>query len=362
MKFKDSLSRALKLERLLGGSILFWGIEAAKDAPEESYNPASEKARPRFVNAIPVSRISRISWDDNPLKETYMRPESFYIDGKSVHVSRCAIFDGDPLFSPSDNIVVGWRRDVSGFGDSKLAPIWDDIIKARGSRHAAYQMIQTNNALIMAVQELASLTSTNPGQANMATLKTIANQLSLYRAAIIDKEKVDMHNMAAQFGSVPELLILFLQVISAASDIPATRFLGQAPGGLNATGESDLENYYNMIDSYQGRKIEPAIIQAYDFVGYSMFPDWQNIRKEMSVKFPPLWNIDELQAAQKAQINLDNAIKAWEAGALTDAEVIQELNAKDVFSIDLAEEGKDLIRPSDKTNPLAGLFGNEDKN
>jgi hypothetical protein len=72
-----------------------------------------------------------------------------------------------------------------------------------------------------------------------------------------------------------------------------------------------------------------------------------------------LWNIDELQAAQKAQINLDNAIKAWEAGAMTDAEVIQELNAKDVFNIDLTEEGKDLIRPSDKVNPLAGLFGNE---
>ena len=359
MRFKDALSRALKLERLLGGSVLFWGLESMSDTPDEAYNPATEKARPRFVNAIPVSRIGRIFWESDPLKETYMRPESFSVDGKNVHVSRCAVFDGDPLFAPSDNIVLGWRRDVSGFGDSKLAPIWDDIIKARGSRHAAYQMIQTNNALIMAVQELAGLTATTPGQTNIATLKQIANQISLYRAAIIDKEKVDMHNMAAQFGSVPELLILFLQVISAASDIPATRFLGQAPGGLNATGESDLENYYNMIDSYQGRKIEPAIIQAYDFVGYSMYPDWHNIRKEMSIKFPPLWNIDELQEAQRAQINLDNAIKAWEAGAITDEKFIQELNAKNVFSVDLEEEGVDLIRPSDKSNPLSGLFGNE---
>lgn len=40
-------------------------------------------------------------------------------------------------------------------------------------------------------------------------------------------------------------------------DILATRFLGQAPGGLNATGESDLQNYYNMIDAFQRLVIGP---------------------------------------------------------------------------------------------------------
>lgn len=343
MRFTEVLKRSLMLERLLGGCLSFMGLRDTSDEPEKEYKPqqGSELA---FINAIPISRISRLSWCTDPLSEHYMRPEAFLINGNEVHVSRCLVWDGEPLFDPYDYALTNFRANLAGFGPSKLAPIWDDIIKAVGSRQAAYQLIQTNNALIMAVQELQDLSGTAPGQKNIQKLEEIARQLSVYRAAMVDGEKVSLSNLAANFGSVPELLMAFLQVLSAASDIPATRFLGQAPGGLNATGESDLENYYNMIDAYQRQRVEPNVRRVYDIIGYHKYHErWATMRKDMKFVFPPLWNTKEGDQADLAGKRIDNALKLYGERAISDEKFIEEINSQGALSVKLDKTDLDLM-------------------
>ena len=336
MNFLHVLSRSLMLERLLGGCLTFLGLDSNEDNTDKRYNPREGSAL-RFCNAIPISRISRMTWDTNPLSEYYMRPTKYLINGEGVHVSRCLVWDGEPLFDPYDFALTNFRSNLAGFGPSKLAPIWDDIVKAVGTRQAAYQLIQTNNAIIAAVTGLQDLAGTTPGQASLKKLKEIANSLSVFRAALVDADRVNVTQSAASFGSVPELIITFIQVLSAASDIPATRFIGQAPGGLNATGESDLENYYNMLDSYQLLRIEPALRRTYDMIGYNMFSkEWPAAREKLTFKFPPLWNLSEKEEAERAALVIDNAIKVRDnMNAMTDEKFIDELNLKNVFSIQL---------------------------
>lgn len=335
--FMQVLKRSLMLERLLGGCLTFLGLEGLVDDPAKKYHP-SNGDRLKFCNAIPISRISRVSWDTNPLSEGYMRPDTFLVNGQELHVSRSLVWDGEPLFDPYDFALTNFRSNLAGFGPSKLAPIWDDIIKAVGTRQAAYQLIQVNNAILIAVNDLQDLGSTNPGQANLNALKDVANQLSVYRAAMIDKEKATITQSAASFGSVPELIITFIQILSAASDIPATRFLGQAPGGLNATGESDLENYYNVIDAFQQQRIAPALKRVYDIVGFQLYPRlWAKERVKLNFHFPPLWNASELEQAQTASAEIDNVLKLHEQGLITPEKVIEELNSKGALSVKLDE-------------------------
>lgn len=345
MNFLHVLSRSLMLERLLGGCLTFLGLDSNEDNTDKRYNPREGSAL-RFCNAIPISRISRMTWDTNPLSEYYMRPTKYLINGEGVHTSRCLVWDGEPLFDPYDFALTNFRSNLAGFGPSKLAPIWDDIVKAVGTRQAAYQLIQTNNAIIAAVSGLQDLAGTTPGQASLKKLKEIANSLSVFRAALVDADRVNITQSAASFGSVPELIITFIQVLSAASDIPATRFIGQAPGGLNATGESDLENYYNMLDSYQLLRIEPALRRMYDIAGYNMFPkEWRAQREKLTFKFPPLWNLSEKEEAERAGQVIDNAIKVRDnSNAMTDEKFIDELNLKKVFSIQLDQTDIDNVK------------------
>lgn len=329
------LKRSLMLERLLGGCLTFMGLEDDEDDASKQYHP-HQGEKIRFLNAIPISRISRITWDTNPLSSGYMRPHKYLVNGQDVCTSRCLVWDGEPLFDPYDFALTNFRANLAGFGPSKLAPVWDDIVKAVGTRQAAYQLIQTNNAILAAVSDLQDLSGTTTGQKNLEKLKEIANSLSVYRAALIDGDKVDIKQHAASFGSVPELLMTFLQVLSAASDIPATRFIGQAPGGLNATGESDLENYYNMIDAYQQQRIVPQYRRLVDVIAYAEIgPQWKKERENLSIKFPPLWNETDKEKAETAQMKLANLMTLAEAGKISDEKFIEELNNQDIISVKL---------------------------
>jgi phage-related protein (TIGR01555 family) len=343
LQFMQTLKRSLILERLLGGCLTFLGIESTEDNTEKAYHP-KEGSRLAFCNAIPISRVSRLSWNTDPLDENYMRPQLFMVNGQEVHVSRCLVWDGEPLYDPYDFALTNFRANISGFGPSKLAPIWDDIVKAVGTRQAAYQMIQTNNAILMMINDLQDLGGTAPGKKHLEKLKEVANSLSVYRAALIDGDKVDVKQHSASFGSVPELIITFIQILSAASDIPATRFLGQAPGGLNASGESDLENYYNVIDAFQRQRIEPQLRRMYDIIGFNLFKDqWKSERDKLEFVFPPLWNASELEEADKHTKQIDNAMKLFDAGMMSEAKVIEEMNAKKVFSVELDETDISIV-------------------
>lgn len=347
LQFLTILKRSLMLERLLGGCLTFLGLEAQKDEPQKVFHP-KDGAALRFLNAVPISRISRIRWCNDPMSEHYMRPETFLINSNVVHVSRCLVWDGEPLFDPYDFALNNFRSNLAGFGPSKLAPVWDDIVKAVGTRQAAYQLIQMNNAVIAAVEGLMDLQGTTSGQAAINKVKDIANQLSVWRAAVVEGRNVDIKQHSASFGSVPELILTFIQVLSAASDIPATRFLGQAPGGLNATGESDLENYYNVIDSYQTQRIEPNLRRVYDILGYKMFPrEWPKEREKMTIKFPPLWNQSDLEESQTAAARIDNVMKLLAEGLIDEKKAIQEINAKGCLSVNLDETDITLV---DRTN------------
>lgn len=61
------------------------------------------------------------------------------------------------------------------------------------------------------------------------------------------------------FAQLPELMRQYLQIASGATDIPVTRLLGESPAGLNATGKSDLQYYYDNMAARQRVEFQPAM-------------------------------------------------------------------------------------------------------
>lgn len=58
---------------------------------------------------------------------------------------------------------------------------------------------------------------------------------------------------------MPDIIRTYLAIVAGAFDIPATRLLGKAPDGMNATGEGDERNYWTMISSRQDSDLRPAL-------------------------------------------------------------------------------------------------------
>ena len=49
-------------------------------------------------------------------------------------------------------------------------------------------------------------------------------------------------------------------MLSSLTNIPQTLLFGRSPAGMNATGESDLENWYNFVERIQKLMLKPNLL------------------------------------------------------------------------------------------------------
>lgn len=338
LELDKQLRRALVQERLLGGCVLLGVFKRPQEEETAEPLPLSEIAQGDLeaVNLVDVGRLSRPDYDTDPFSVAYDRIESLQVTGVQVHASRLCVFDGTPLLGRGSQMIMeSFRYNPCGFGESVLAPLYDLLVRVIGTQQGAYHLVNLASVLVLAADNLRLLNAT--GSPAKAKLEEMAEQISIYRAAIVDLKGVEFKQHAASFGSVPELVMTFLQILSAGSDIPATRFLGQAPGGLNATGTSDLENYYNSIRAWQQTHIKPIQRKLFDWVGCSLWggPVWLEKSKGLTFEYPPLWNQTALEKAQTESTVALFIRSLTELGVISAESALQELKDRGIFMSDV---------------------------
>ena len=350
----EQVKQAMRLERLIGGCVIFMGISDGQASPDQPINyEALGEGCLKFLNVIPRTRITQTTLDYDPLSPTYGRPLTYWVNGQQVHHSRLLLFKGDPLTQVPDSTLLPtqWTRN-DGFGVSVLMSLLDDLTRASGSRQAAYQLVQRASVFLYQT-DLLDLEATKDGQTAIQKLQDIINQINLFRGAVIDRapgQSDPITTISPQFGSVPELIMSFLQILSAASDIPATRFLGQAPGGLNATGESDLENYYGRLESAQLQVLRPQLMKLLRVMGPSALGDAYD-PKTLEVTFEPLWSLSELEQSQVRTADVANVIALQSAQLLMDFECLEELKLRDAIEVEPEREAEDLLEGGEPDAP-----------
>lgn len=336
------MRRAATQERLLGGAAILIGTAEAQNDPAAPLDINSlDKGSLKFLNVVSLNQMQKPEYNIDPFDANYDKPEYYSINGTKTHVSRMIVFDGEPLFNYStQRLMQNFRINPQGFGESVLVPLWDAILRCIGTQQAAYQLIQKASVTLVKAEQLLNLEGTKMGDIAVKQLQEMAEMISIYRAAIIKGKGVDVEESQASFGSVPELLMSYLQVLSAASDIPASRFLGQAPGGLNATGEGDLENYYNAIASYQETRLDPKYEKLFDILGRSVLgkDKWLSIRPKFEIEFEPLWNLKGTEKAQVDQTYVQMLRDLKADGVIPAEKVVDEINAKKIFLTEFSED------------------------
>ena len=335
------LSQALRLERLLGGSVILMGVaDNEDDASQELDVSRIQKGDLKFLNVIPRNRITQTNFSNNPLAANYGRPETYTISGTTIHRSRLLVFDGDPI-APNNaaELATGdMRRRNDGFGDSVMESVLDDLTYATGARQAAFQLI--NQASVWLIEtDLLTLQETKDGDARVNELERLGEQISLYKAAILDnggdsRAGSALSSVSPSFGSVPELMMSFLQVLSGAFDIPATRYMSQAPAGLNASGTADLENYYNNIESKQLHRLRPQLMKLLEVLLPSVLGPGEIPITTVDVEFEPLWNMSETEESTIRTNDTNNLVGLANVGAISSTEAEAEARERGILIVD----------------------------
>lgn len=140
-------------------------------------------------------------------------------------------------------------------------------------------------------------------------------------------------NMQYSFAGLQEVYESMCLNLCGASHYPMTKLFGRSPGGLNSTGESDLTNYYDYVDSQREAKLRPALEKLLPVLAMSA---WGYVPDDLNITFPPLWTPTAKELADIAK---------------TKAEAIAAAYTNGLLNVDTAQ--KELKKLEDET----GLFG-----
>ena len=134
-----------------------------------------------------------------------------------------------------------------------------------------------------------------------------------------------LENHPYSFGGLAEIYEQFMLDMAGAAEIPAVKLFGRSPAGMNATGESDLKNYYEYIAQLQERHLRPALEKLLPVLALSA---WGMLPEDLGFVFNPIAAESPAETAETVEKLSAGVVEAFRAGLLTREEALAELRAR----------------------------------
>lgn len=234
-----------------------------------------------------------------------------------LHYTRCIRMDGVEL--------PYWQRIAeNNWGLSVIEPLYDRLLAFHSTTQGAAQLVYKAHLRTLKIEKLRELIAFGGEgyQAVQQQVQMIRLMQSNEGLTVLDStDEFDTHAYA--FGGLSDVLIQFAQQLSGAAQIPLVRLFGQSPAGLNATGDADIRNYYDAINSQQEARLRRPINLLLDVAHRSKFG--KPLPTGFDFAFVPLWQMTDEQKAEIA-VNTVNAVsKAVEDAIITPVIALKEL-------------------------------------
>lgn len=291
-----AVETGLKNGRLLGGVAVYFPIRGQKsDTPFDAKSVGKGDLRKLIL--FPQSELAEGDLDEDFDSENFGKPTYYVLgrpDGKDVkiHHSRLMIFKGDerPL---------GLTRDVHHWGRSILQTVLNATKNVDGSVSAIATLILEARIDVINIKGLMAQLAGRPGyEQELLKRFGMASMSKSVNGTLILDEGEQYQQKSQTYGSLPELLDRFFQYVSGACGIPVTRLFGTSPGGMNATGESDIRHYYDRVQTLQNNTITPAMANYDEALIRSALG---RRPKNIFYTWRSLWQVSEKENAEIAE-------------------------------------------------------------
>lgn len=307
--------------RLFGGAALYIGIDNQDPAtPLESDKVGSQGLS--YVTSLTKRDLSPGEIEKDPASEWFGKPAWYDLSagnrmGVRIHPSRLVILTGADV----PNLM-----NTSGWGDSVLVSTMSAIKHADSTAANIASLVFEAKVDVIRVPELMQSLADPEYETRLLNRFGLASMAKGINGALLLDKDEEFNAKTISLAGLPDVMMVFMQLVSGAADIPATRFLGRSPAGLNASGESDLKNYHDRIQSIQELEIAPAMSRLDECL----------IRSALGTHPPEVhftWNpLTQLSEAEMAEIGK------------IDAEIIEKLNSTGLYPPEaLAKAGANML-------------------
>jgi phage-related protein (TIGR01555 family) len=270
---------------------------------------------------------------NDPLKDNWYRPDSWYVQAKIVHTSRLITLIGRE--------VPDLLKPTYSFGGLSLSqmvkPYVDNWLETRQSVN---DIISAFTVFVLASNLQETL------QADGDQLFKRAELFNLVRSnrglMMIDKDTEDFKNVSASLSGLDMLQAQSQEHMASVSHIPLVKLLGTQPAGLNASSEGEIQVFYDYVHSFQEHLFRQPL---HRLMGLVMISLWGQPDDGIDFEFEKLWVLDEKEAAEVEKTKAERDQILIDTGVLSPEESRKRVAAdpdSDFSSIDV-DDMPDLI-------------------
>ena len=213
------------------------------------------------------------------------------------------------------------------WGASEMEHIQDELQKRSAASANIAQLIFQANITTLKMSDYGEVlnTGTDEQRRNVEEVMGYENRFrTSYGLQLLSKDD-SLENHIYSFAGLSGIYEQFMMDMAGAAEIPATRLFGRSPQGMNATGESDLRNYYELISQMQERHLRPALEKLLPVMAISC---WGYVPEDLEIVFEPVMTVNPAERAELMRTLSGDVISAFQAGLLTRAEALAELRSR----------------------------------
>jgi phage-related protein (TIGR01555 family) len=363
LQVRDHYAKIALHDGLFGRSHLYYdfGTDLGDDELKTPIGNGRDELTKAKVTTGSLKRLSVIEpvWTypttynaSNPLAPDWYNPQVWYVLGREIHASRIPRFvsrEVPDILKPAYSF--------GGLSLTQLAKPYVDIWLT--TRASVGQLIHAFSVMVL-MTDLESILQPGVATSLLARVNLFNALRDNQGTFVLNKETEEFKNVSAPLSGLHELQAQAQEHMMSVARIPAVKFTGMQPQGLNASSEGEIRAFYDTIEAFQNAFFRPKLNTTLDFAMISL---WGARDEEIVYDFEPLWALSEKEKgelrkadAETDQIRIDTGVVSSEevrAKVAADPDSgFDNLDPNDVPDL-LEEEAQGLQPEGGRPQPIA---------
>lgn len=307
----------------------------------------------RLVNINPTWTNPNIYNSDNPLRDDFYKPQTWWVQGTEVHASRimsAVPFPVGDLLKPAFN-----------FGGLALPQMMEAYVhNFLRTRQNVSDLVNNFATKILLTDMMGNMqTPLANGMASPMAYSDINVDGIIERAELMsalqnnnsvlvaDKNSEDFKIAAVPLSGLDALQSQSMEGMAWLPGIPIVKYFGDQPQGLNASSEGNIRSWYDDISAYQEANMEPTVTKIFHLAQLNI---WGEIDETLEYEFVHLGQLSEKEAAEVEKIKADTDALYIQEGVVDPNEARERLAAdphSNYSGVDLTGDAPGLPDPPD---------------
>lgn len=368
LEWEEKAATAIKWARLYGGALIVMLIDDGRGLEEPV-----DWEHIRSIDELRVYERSIVQPDYASLYQQdyggkgvgnrvskFGQPEYYYVSSIygsfKVHESRCLVFRNGVLPEQTSNATYLF------WGMPEYVRIRRALRETVTAHTDSVKLLERSVQAIYSMKGLASLLTTDDGENQvLKRLQLVDTSRGLLNSIAIDSEGENYDFKTFQFSGVKDVIDATCNMLSALTNIPQTILFGRSPAGMNATGDSDFESYYNFVEKIQRLMLKRNLRTLLDVVFRAGIASGDVAEEpDYKLEFKPLWSLSDTEQAAVDQTKAQTAlVKAQTAQAYVDMQALDPTEVRRRLASDEEFDVEDIISEDDEDDLLQSLLGTE---